>query len=185
ETSLWTVATSGQGTPQRLTSGIRDTSPRWSPDGAKLAFVRSPENDNKPQPSQIYILPLTGGEPWALTSLPKGTRSPVWSPDGTTLAFLSGTLASDIEKAEKKGENDKSEHESDVRIITRAVYRANGAGYIDTKRPPHIWVISVPAAPSETPLPKPQLLTNGSYTEGAPIWSADGSQLYFTSSRTL
>jgi dipeptidyl aminopeptidase/acylaminoacyl peptidase len=65
------------------------------------------------------------------------------------------------------------------------VYRANGAGYIDSKRPAHIWVVAVPSAPGEAPMPKPQLLTNGPYTEGAPIWSADGSQLYFTSSRTL
>src|SRR5260370_24325318 len=37
-------------------------------------------------------------------------------------------------KTDKKAEEHKAEeHKSDVRIITKAVYRNNGAGYIDTK----------------------------------------------------
>src|SRR4029453_16726905 len=40
DTSIWTVATSGSQEPRRLTSGTRDSSPRWSPDGRLLAFVR-------------------------------------------------------------------------------------------------------------------------------------------------
>ena len=34
-----------------------------------LAFLRAPEKDGKPQPSQIYLLRSDGGEPHALTSL--------------------------------------------------------------------------------------------------------------------
>src|SRR5438445_6689117 len=43
DTSLFVVGTTGADTagPRRLTSGIRDTSPRWSPDGKRLAFVRT------------------------------------------------------------------------------------------------------------------------------------------------
>src|SRR5437667_95719 len=39
ETSLFVVPTAGSEPPRRLTSDIRDTSPRWSPDGRQLAFV--------------------------------------------------------------------------------------------------------------------------------------------------
>src|ERR1700694_922811 len=37
ETSLFAVPASGAETPRRLTSGIRDTTPRWAPDGKRLA----------------------------------------------------------------------------------------------------------------------------------------------------
>src|SRR3954469_5219506 len=40
ETTLFTVATSGAEAPRRLTSNVRDTMPRWSPDGTRVAFVR-------------------------------------------------------------------------------------------------------------------------------------------------
>src|SRR4051812_994529 len=33
DTAIWSVATSGNDTPVRLTSGPHDSSPRWSPDG--------------------------------------------------------------------------------------------------------------------------------------------------------
>ncbi|HZU45456.1 MAG TPA: hypothetical protein VE994_22445, partial [Terriglobales bacterium] len=71
ETSLWVVPTSG-GEPRRLTTGPHDSSPRWSPDGTKLVFVRASEKDGKPQPGQLALLSMTGGEPLMLTTLPKG-----------------------------------------------------------------------------------------------------------------
>src|SRR2546426_8794104 len=40
ETSLFVVPASRSEPARRLTSGLRDTSPRWSPDGKRLAFVR-------------------------------------------------------------------------------------------------------------------------------------------------
>src|SRR6185503_1204365 len=41
ETSLWLVPADGSAAPRVLTSGTRDSSPRWSPDGKAIAFVRS------------------------------------------------------------------------------------------------------------------------------------------------
>ena len=35
DTSIWTVSTRG-GEPRMLTSGTRDTSPQWSPEGTRL-----------------------------------------------------------------------------------------------------------------------------------------------------
>src|SRR4029453_6614075 len=42
ESSLYAVPASGSEAPRRLTSGIRDVSPRWAPDGKRIAFVRTP-----------------------------------------------------------------------------------------------------------------------------------------------
>ena len=47
-TSIWAVSTSGNEQPHQLTKGDHDTTPRWSPDGKLLLFLRSPEKDGKP-----------------------------------------------------------------------------------------------------------------------------------------
>lgn len=68
-----------------LTFGSRnDRSPVWSPDGSRIAFLR--EREGK---SQIWILPVTGGEAYPLTSLEHGASEPRWSPDGRRLLFQS------------------------------------------------------------------------------------------------
>ena len=43
DTSIWSVATRGDEQPRRMTDGKHDSSPRWSPDGKWLVFVRAPE----------------------------------------------------------------------------------------------------------------------------------------------
>src|SRR5579884_2851575 len=43
ETSIWSVAITGDEPPRRMTDGKHDSSPRWSPDGKWLLFVRTPE----------------------------------------------------------------------------------------------------------------------------------------------
>jgi dipeptidyl aminopeptidase/acylaminoacyl peptidase len=206
ETSIWTVAYSGNEPPVRMTTGKHDSSPRWAPDGRHIAFMRGGEKDEagKPRPPQIAILPLGGGEAWTITDLPKGTANPVWSPDSKRIAFLSRTTPDDIAKAErltKKGKpaeekgskeatkntaqtkepEPESEHESDVHVITRAVYRSNDDGYLDPKRHSHIWVLDVPTTSDE--LTKPLQLTTGDFNEREPVWSLDGARIYFITTR--
>ncbi len=147
ETSLYSVTSDpstelragGKGAPVRITGGTRDTTPRWSPDGQWLAFVR-PNDKDVPQ---IHLLPMRGGEARALTDVPKGAGGPVWSPDGRTIAFSSTTVADDLKKPDPAA---KPERKSDVKVVTRAVYRANGnPAYVDADRHAHIWTVAVPA----------------------------------------
>jgi len=49
DTSIWMVATAGGEEPRRLTTGTHDSTPRWSPDGKYLVFVRSTEKEGKPE----------------------------------------------------------------------------------------------------------------------------------------
>ena len=88
ETALWIIPSTG-GSARQLTAGPHDVSPQWSPDGRILAFARASEKDGKPQPGQIYLLAMDGGEARPLTDVPKGAGGPVWSPDGHTIAFSS------------------------------------------------------------------------------------------------
>src|SRR5689334_22421729 len=80
-TAIWTVSTA-TGESRQLTAGPRDSSPRWSPDGQYLCFVRAPEKDGRPEPPQLFMMSMQGGEAWQFTSLPRGSGGPQWSPDG-------------------------------------------------------------------------------------------------------
>ncbi len=172
ETSLFTVATTGAEAPRRITSNVRDTTPRWSPDGRRIAFVRSVEKDGKPQPGQVYVLDMTGGEAQPLTTDTKGVSSIAWSPDGKTIAFTAPTGGN---------EPDAEKTKSDVQVITRAVYRSNGnPTYVDAARHTHIFTITAPGGPDK---PQVKQVTDGEYDERDIEWAADGSKIYFTSTQ--
>jgi dipeptidyl aminopeptidase/acylaminoacyl peptidase len=184
DTAIWSVPVSGTEAAHALTNGKHDSAPRWAPDGRALAFVRATEKDGKPEPGQLWIL-AAAAEPFAITDLPKGVSQPIWSPDGTQIAFLSRTNAEDIAKRERtkaasKGQG-ANERESDVRIITRAVYRSNDTGYLDPTHPDHIWIVSVPHSADEKV--EPRQLTSGRFSEDNAFWAPDGERIYFTSER--
>src|SRR6266581_4446660 len=105
-TSIWSVPTSGGEEPHQLTKGDHDSTPRWAPDGKFLLFLRATEKDGKPEPPQLSILPMAGGDSFSFTDLPKGASNPVWSPDGKTIAFTSETNAEDLAKQKKKKEEE-------------------------------------------------------------------------------
>src|SRR5688500_12653124 len=62
--TIWTFAADGS-QARRLTPGPGDNAPRWSPDGKTLAFTSTRDGT-----SQVYLLPMDGGEAQPLTRLP-------------------------------------------------------------------------------------------------------------------
>jgi dipeptidyl aminopeptidase/acylaminoacyl peptidase len=174
ETALWLVPAAG-GAARPITAGPHDSDARWSPDGKTIAFTRTGEKDGKPQPPQIFLLSMEGGEAQRLTDLPKGAAAPVWSPDGRAIAFGSSTLPEDFDK------KTDGEEPTDVRVITRAVYRSNGAGYPEPGRPSHIWIAEIPAAGAAPQ--KARQVTTGDFAESDITWAKDGSRIYFISDR--
>src|SRR5262245_13134439 len=186
DTSLWIVPAAGGSEPRKLTAGPRDGSPRWSPDGKSLAFVRAPEEGGRPQPGQVFLLSMSGGEARQVTKLPRGAGNPIWSPDGKTIAFTSNTSAKDLEKPAPAGDTsdpaaEQARRTSDVRVITRAVYRANGGGYLDPSRKTGVWTIAVDGALDGSA--KPAKVTDSEFDSNLAGWSHDGRELYVTANR--
>ncbi len=193
-TGIWMVSP-GTGELRQLTSSTRDSSPRWSPDGKYLAFVRVTEKDGRPDVPQIFLLAMSGGDSFQLTTLTRGAGGPQWSPDGKMIAFYNSANPEDLAMAKQKesqpaaspgtsakppdARKPEEKHESDVRVITRAVYRFNGGGYTDPKHAQHIWVVPAPMTAEQKVTPKQ--LTSGRFSEASLSWAKDGSKVYFTS----
>ena len=126
----------------------------------------------KTEPPQLCLLPLSGGDAFVFTDLPKGARrsemvarrqihrlqskresrrSREASAEEKEGGRSRRRLPTRIElargrrlKKKKPGSATDEERESDVHVITRAVYREDDEGYLDPKRPQHLWIVSVP-----------------------------------------
>ena len=77
------------------------TSPKFSPDGKRIAFLSSRSGKN-----QIWILNTFGGEAKKLTNEKKGVRSIKWSPDGKRISFLKSDDDNEEEKKSKENKTD-------------------------------------------------------------------------------
>ena len=76
-------------------------SPKFSPDGKKIAFLSSRSGKN-----QIWVMNTLGGEAKRLTDEKKGIRSIKWSPDGKKISFLKNDNDTEEEKKSKENKTD-------------------------------------------------------------------------------
>ncbi len=152
---IWVVdSRSGKAVQQTDHKVFDEVSPAWSPDGKRIAFVsnRGSDPDFDPWSGDIYTMPAAGGKLKALGT-PRGVKSsPSYSPDGAWIAYYG------------------SEHPGEW-------FRNNC-----------LWLVpSNGSAPAENlterydvHIDAHTLNDQGGQELRPPIWSPDGSRIYFT-----
>lgn len=89
-THLWLADLETKTAPRAITRGTESASQAvWSPDGKSVAFVRAVKGK-----SQVFVMPLDGGEAWQLTDYKHGASGPQFSPDGRRILFSTGATFS-------------------------------------------------------------------------------------------
>lgn len=158
------------------TSGVRESSPVWSPDGARIAYYSDISGE-----MELYVRSQDGsGEARQISEGNAVWRYPaVWSPDGEKLAF---------------GNSDHELQILDVASGSRTLVDTDTQGDIDTYSwsPDSAWVAYEKSHP-ETTLPslavyslasgESMILGDGLTFDFQPVFSADGQHLFFLSNR--
>lgn len=172
ERDLWLME--GENEPRPLVTAAGDDSrPRWSPDGKRLAFLSARQGH-----PQIYILEMSGGEPWRLTNEEWGVGPFSWSPDGSRIAYLSrAALAKPQAKPVATSGTPPAAPPGKAALITeRMFYRFDGfPGFLPEGRS-KLFVTEVRA---NAPAPVGPL-TDGHNEPSEPAWSPDGRWLVYS-----
>jgi dipeptidyl aminopeptidase/acylaminoacyl peptidase len=169
--NIWIVDADGQNHRPLLSDAANFSSPRWSPQGDRLAYVSSVEGEQ-----QLFVRWIDSGQTALVTNLRESPQSVSWSPDGRWLAFTMHVKADSkpIAKAPVKPEGAK--WADPVKVIDRVVYRADGAGMLEPGFT-HVFVV-----PSEGGTPRQ--LTGGDFDHAGPLsWTPDAAAILCVANR--
>jgi len=170
EGRLWLVGTDGS-SHRKLTSEDRsESSPRWSPDGTRIAFV-----SGSTEGSEIYVYWVETGQIARLTQLERSPGGIAWSPDGRQIAFTMLVPEARPVFATMPAKPAGAEWADPPIVETRVRHEADGSGVIEPGFR-HIFVIPADGGSARQ-------ITAGDFQHGAPVWGADGRSILFNANR--
>jgi dipeptidyl aminopeptidase/acylaminoacyl peptidase len=122
KTDLWVVPTDGKGKPTRLTGErANDRHPKWSQDGQAIYVLgnRKSVTDGK---TQVWRVPLKGGETRAVTRVSEGVVSFDYVPQADALYYQVDASATDTDEFAKLRSKYKLDYGHGTRKVSE-VYR--------------------------------------------------------------
>jgi dipeptidyl aminopeptidase/acylaminoacyl peptidase len=118
-TQIYLVPVAGGESRQLTNDAHSSSSPRWSPDGTKLAFISA--RDGAPQ---VWLIDVSSGELKKVTNISTGASDPVWSPDGKMIAFVSDVYPEcTTDDCNKQRDEQMSSSKVRARVVNRLLFR--------------------------------------------------------------
>ena len=171
--NLWVAAADGSSNRPLLSGKKAYYSPKWSPDGTRLAYVSNAEG--RPQ---LYVRWMDTGQTALVTNLQARPSSVTWSPDGKTIAFTMSVPEKGKPLTVKMPAKPKGAKWSQpVRYVSKARYQADGRGILE---PAYTHVFVVPSDGGTA-----RQLSSGNYHHrGALSFTKDGSEVLVSANRS-
>jgi dipeptidyl aminopeptidase/acylaminoacyl peptidase len=169
---LWLINSDGSHHMKLTNRDENESSPRWSPDGSRIAFASSAEGHG----SEIYVYWVESGRMARITQLERSPRHITWSPDGTQLAFSMHVPESNpvLVKPPKKPKG--ADWAEPPRVTTRLKHEADGVGYLEPGYS-HLFVVPADGGTAR------QVTSGDFHHDNAPVWTPDGKALIFSANR--
>ena len=170
--NLWQVSSNGIDHRPLYTGLNNSSSPRWSPDNAKLAFV-----SNNSGSQQIHMHWIEASKTAVISQLQNSPSNLSWSPDGKWLAFTMNVkaLTQPIAKQRKKPEG--ATWADKPITVTTTQYQYDGQGIVE---PAYRHVFIVPADGGSA-----RQLTQGDFNHyGSLAWTPDSERIFFSAYRS-
>jgi dipeptidyl aminopeptidase/acylaminoacyl peptidase len=170
--NLWQVSVDGTN-HRPLYSGLNNIrSPRWSPNGEKLAFI-----SNETGSQQIHVRWIDNGETALISQLRASPSNLSWSPDGKWFAFTMNVKAPSETIAEPREKPEGASWAKGPITVTTTQYQYDGQGIV---APAYRHVFIVPADGGTA-----RQLTRGNFNHyGSLAWSSDSKHIFFSAYRS-
>jgi dipeptidyl aminopeptidase/acylaminoacyl peptidase len=183
---LWVVNVDGTDHRPVTDGDGNESSPRWSPDGKRLAYVGSvPGEAASPNSKdQLFCRWMDTGQTAQLTRGTQSPASPAWSPDGKQIAFAMYVEDPDEPFVEPPAKPEGADWAKPPRVIRKVMYRFDGKGYLK----PGFWHLFVVPAEGGTPRQLTRgafnhLQTNPENSPQTPTWTPDSKHILLSANR--
>lgn len=179
ESSLWIVNFDGSDDHPFTSGSYNDSSPRWSPDGNRIAYI-----SNRSGSAQIYVCRMDTGKTTQITNMENPPSEIAWSPNGKQISFgaLVSTTSPDLAALPQPPPGAK--WSDPPKAFDRLFYRYNGQGYL---KPGYaqIFVVSADGGTPRRVSPGnfENLGTGLHFRSTVPAWSGDEKYLLTGSNR--